>query len=81
MGFALYSIFLILGLSVLVIIAEIFMVDLILLLAPGFANTPDRLAAATDLARITMPYLPLISIVALWAAIANAHDHFKPGLQ
>jgi putative peptidoglycan lipid II flippase len=73
------QIFLILGLSVLVIIAEIFMVDLILLLAPGFANTPDRLAAATDLARITMPYLPLISIVALWAAIANAHDHFKAG--
>ena len=73
------QIFLILGLSVLVIIAEIFMADLILLLAPGFANTPDRLAAATDLARITMPYLPLISIVALWAAIANAHDHFKAG--
>ena len=59
------QIFLILGLSALVIIAEIFMADLILLLAPGFANTPDRLAAATDLARITMPYLPLISIVAL----------------
>ena len=73
------QIFLILGLSVLVIIAEIFMADLILLLAPGFANTPDRLAAATELARITMPYLPLISIVALWAAIANAHDHFKAG--
>ena len=73
------QIFLILGLSVLVIIAEIFMADLILLLAPGFANSPDRLAAAIDLARITMPYLPLISIVALWAAIANAHDHFKAG--
>ena len=73
------QIFLILGLSVLVIIAEIFMADLILLLAPGFATTPDRLAAATDLARITMPYLPLISIVALWVAISNAHDHFKVG--
>ena len=73
------QIFLILGLSVLVIFAEIFMADLILLLAPGFVKTPDRLAAATDLARITMPYLPLISIVALWAAIANAHDYFKAG--
>lgn len=73
------QIFLILGLSVLVVIAEIFMEDLILLLAPGFANTPDRLAAAIDLARITIPYLPLISTVALWAAIANAHDHFKAG--
>ena len=38
------QIFLILVLSVLVIIAEIFMADLILLLAPGFANTPERLA-------------------------------------
>ena len=73
------QIFLILGLSVLVVISEIFMEDLILLLAPGFANTPDRLAAAIDLARITIPYLPLISTVALWAAIANAHDHFKAG--
>ena len=73
------QILLILGLSALVIIAEIFMADLILLLAPGFANTPDRLIAATDLARVTMPYLPLISVVALWAAIANAHDHFKAG--
>ncbi len=73
------QIFLILGLSVLVVIAEIFMADLVLLLAPGFADTPDRLAAAIDLARITMPYLPLISIVALWTAIANAHDHFKVG--
>ena len=73
------QIFLMLGLSALVLIAEIFMSDLILLLAPGFANTPERLAAAIDLTRITMPYLPLISIVAFWAAIANAQDHFKAG--
>ena len=73
------QIFLIIGLCLLVIIAEIFMAELILLLAPGFADTPERLRAAIDLARITMPYLPLISIVALWAAIANAHDHFKAG--
>ena len=73
------QIFLILGLSIIVIISEIFMADLVLLLAPGFANTPDRLAAATDLARITMPYLLLISVVALWVSIANAHDHFKAG--
>jgi len=73
------QIFLILSLCGLVVLAEIFMADLIILLAPGFAATPDRLVAAVDLARITMPYLPLISIVALWAAIANAHDHFKAG--
>ena len=25
---------------------------------------------------MTMPYLPMISVVALWGAIANAHDRF-----
>ena len=62
-----------------VILAEIFMPQIILLLAPGFAATPDRLAAAIDLGRVTMPYLPIISVVALWIAIANAHDRFMAG--
>ena len=70
------QIFLILILFLLVVVAEIFMPRLILMLAPGFANTPERLAAATDLARVTMPYLPIISVVALWGAIANAHERF-----
>ncbi len=66
------QIFLIIGLCLLVIIAEIFMAELILLLAPGFADTAVRLRAAIDLARITMPYLLLISLVALWAAIVSS---------
>ena len=70
------QILLILVLFLLVALAEIFMPRLILLLAPGFADTPARLAAAVDLARVTMPYLPMISVVALWGAIANAHDRF-----
>lgn len=73
------QVFLILALFVLVIVVEIFMPQVIGFLAPGFAATPDRLAAAIDLARITMPYLPMISIVALWVAIANAHDRFMLG--
>lgn len=73
------QIFLILSLCILVGIAEIFMTELVMLIAPGFAKTSNRLAAAVDLARITMPYLPLISIVALWAAIASAHNQFKAG--
>ena len=32
-----------------VILAEIFMPQILMVLAPGFAATPDRLAAATDL--------------------------------
>ena len=70
------QIFLIVALFAIVALAEIFMPEVIAFLAPGFAATPDRLAAAVDLARVTMPYLPMISVVALWGAIANAHDRF-----
>ena len=66
-------------LLVIVGLAEFFMVDLVSLLAPGFAATPERFTAAVALGRVTMPYLPLISLVALWSAIANAHDHFAAG--
>ena len=71
------QIMLILVLFALVGLAELFMPQLVMLMAPGFAATPDRMAAAVNLARLTMPYLPMISIVALWCAIANAHDRFK----
>lgn len=70
------QILLLLVLFCLVLLAEIFMPQLILLLAPGFDDTPLRLSAAVDLARVTMPYLPMISIVALWGAIANAQGRF-----
>ena len=45
------------------------------LLAPGFADTPDRMAAAVTLARVSFPYLPMISLVAFWSAIANAENN------
>ncbi len=73
------QIILILALFVIVILAEIFMPQILMVLAPGFAATPDRLAAAIDLGRVMMPYLPMISVVALWIAIANAHDRFMAG--
>ena len=73
------QIFLTLVLAILVIVAEIFMPAIIEVLAPGFVATPDRMKAAINLARITMPYLPLISLVALFVAIANAHDRFAFG--
>ena len=70
---------LVMVLLALVIVFEIMMPVVVSLLAPGFVDTPERFAAAVDLARVTMPYLPMISLVAFWAAIANAHDHFIPG--
>ena len=73
------QIWLLLVLSLIVVLAEFFMPLVIGLLAPGFQHTPARFEAAVQLARITMPYLPMISLVALWAAITNAHDRFFGG--
>ncbi len=68
---------LLLVLTGLVVTGEIMMPSVIALLAPGFVETPDRLDAAVRLARVTFPYLPMISLVAFWAALANAHDRFS----
>lgn len=65
------------ALVVLVLIGEAMMPSVIALLAPGFVDTPGRLDAAVRLARVTFPYLPMISLVAFWAALANAHDRFS----
>ena len=67
---------LMLVLVTLVGLGEIFMPAIVGLLAPGFADTPDRMDAAVTLARVTFPYLPMISLVAFWAAIANADGRF-----
>ena len=68
-----------LGLCLIVLVMELFMPFVVSGLAPGFADTPDRLAAAVDLARLTMPYLPMISLVALWAALLNSQDSYFGG--
>ncbi len=67
---------LLLALCVLVIFMEVFMPLVVALLAPGFADTPARLDAAVSLARVTMPYLVMISLVALWSALLNSADDF-----
>ena len=70
---------LLLVLSAVVLVMEGFMPAIISVLAPGFSATPDRFDAAVQLARITMPYLPMISLVALWAALLNSADDFIAG--
>ena len=66
-------------LSAIVILGEIFMPVVIAVLAPGFVADQDLYASAIALARVTLPYLPMISLVALWAAVTNAHDRFFGG--
>jgi len=46
------------------------------LFAPGFADQPEQLTLASDLLRITFPYLLLISGAALSGAILNTFDRF-----
>ncbi len=73
------QILLVVSLSCIVILFELLMPFIIQFLAPGFKSTAERLTAAVYLARITMPYLVMISLVALWSALLNTHRIFWPG--
>jgi putative peptidoglycan lipid II flippase len=68
------------GLTVLLVVftvlAEIAMPWLMLLLAPGFANDPEKFDLAVLLARIALPYLVCMSLVALYTGILNAFGRF-----
>ena len=72
---------LVLILIVIVTIFELFMPVVITLIAPGFSYGDDvsRMANAVQLARLTMPYLPLISLLALWISIGNIYSRFSLG--
>ena len=61
---------------VLLAVALAFMPGVIGLLAPGFNDDPGRFALATELTRITFPYLLLISMVTLYGGILNALGRF-----
>lgn len=63
-------------LLVLTAVALVFMPWVIGAFAPGFAARPDTLALAIELGRITFPYLLLISLMALYAAVLNAGEKF-----
>jgi putative peptidoglycan lipid II flippase len=63
-------------LVVFTVLAEIAMPWLMLLLAPGFAGDPEKFALAVMLARIALPYLVCMSLVALYTGILNAYGRF-----
>ncbi|MBG77531.1 MAG: murein biosynthesis integral membrane protein MurJ [Alphaproteobacteria bacterium] len=46
--------------------------------APGFHDDPVRFDLATELARITFPYLLAMSLVALLGGVLNAQGRFAP---
>jgi putative peptidoglycan lipid II flippase len=63
-------------LGTLTILGEIFMPQLMTVLAPGFGADPAKFALAVDLSRITFPYLILICLAALLSGVLNGLERF-----
>ncbi|ODR95703.1 hypothetical protein AUC70_02110 [Methyloceanibacter stevinii] len=59
-----------------VLLAEIAAPWLVLLLAPGFAEDPDKFSLTVLLVRIAMPYLLFMSWVALYTGLLNTLGKF-----
>lgn len=47
-------------------------------IAPGFVDTPERYDLAVEMARITFPYILLMSLTALLGGVLNSFDRFAP---
>jgi len=61
---------------VLLLVAWLFMPQVIALLAPGFVEDPVRGELAVSLTRITFPYLLLITLVTLYGGMLNVMQRF-----
>ncbi len=68
---------LVLTLSVLIILVELFMPSILKVIIPGFINTPDRMHYAIEFTRITFPFILFISICALFSGILNSMEKFS----
>jgi putative peptidoglycan lipid II flippase len=60
----------------LTVLAEIFMPQVMSVLAPGFLATPGKFRLAVTLSRITFPYMPLICVAALLSGVLNGMNRF-----
>ncbi len=63
-------------LGIMTILGEVFMPQLMVVLAPGFADDPAKFALAVSLCRITFPYLVLICLAALVSGVLNGMEKF-----
>tara|TARA_B100000963_G_scaffold253868_1_gene222440 strand:+ start:16 stop:1545 length:1530 start_codon:yes stop_codon:yes gene_type:complete len=64
------------GLFILVLIIEIFMPIFVSLIAPGFVHESEKINLATDLTRITFPFLLFVCLSSFFGAILNSHNKF-----
>jgi putative peptidoglycan lipid II flippase len=60
----------------LTILGEVFMPQMMAVLAPGFEAIPEKFDLAVTLSRITFPYLLLICLAALVSGVLNGLDRF-----
>ncbi len=61
------------------VLVMMFMPEVMLLLAPGFRDEPEKYELAVNFSTITFPYLALISVTALQTGVLNARGRFAPG--
>lgn len=58
------------------VVAVVFAPAIMFVFAPGFRQDPEQFALASDMLRITFPYLLLISLTALAGGILNSYQRF-----
>lgn len=68
--------FLLYGLLMIVLLAEIFMPFLIKITAPGFISDLPKFTLTVQLSRITFPYLLFISLVSMMSGVLNSLNKF-----
>ena len=67
---------LILGLSAIVLLVEIFTPYVVYLIAPGFADDVTKFELAVNFTRITFPFLAFVSLSSFFAGILNSENKF-----
>ena len=60
----------------LVLLIELFMPLFVSLIAPGFKSHPEKFALATQLTKITFPFILFVSLASFFSAILNSHNRF-----
>lgn len=60
-------------------VCMVFMPGIVWLLAREYASVPGKFELSVFLARVTFPYLGLISLVAMLSGLLNARSRFGPG--
>ncbi len=68
--------FLVMILLIVTALFMIFMPQLMVVLAPGFSDNPEKFTLTVALTRITMPYIVFISLVSLLGGVLNSSDKF-----